>query len=253
MWESFSLPILLFPLFFLVALLYSSVGHGGATGYLALFALFGITNPKIAPIALVLNIFVAGVSFLIFRQSGYFRFGVLLPFVVTSIPFAYLGASLKVSTGIFSIILAILLFLAALRILLPKVATPVRKVNNPLSLWLYGIVIGAVLGFFSGMIGIGGGVFLSPVILLLGIADMRETASVSAGFIVLNSLSGLFSHLARGNVLLAPTLSLGAVVLLGALLGSFLGARRISPRLLQIPLSLVLLVASFKLFLTAIR
>jgi uncharacterized protein len=242
-----NLPIHIYPFFFVIALLYSSVGHGGASGYLALFAIFGIVSPFIAPIALALNVIVASTSFLIYRQSGYFSFSLLLPFILSSIPAAFIGGWIPISDELFAIALGTILFFTGLRLLLlRKLEQKVNVSRN--TIWMVGIPIGFILGGISGMIGIGGGVFLSPVILLLGWADVKRTAAVSSAFIVLNSISGLTGHIVRGNVYFEPLIITGAVVIAGAFIGSYLGAKQISYIQLQFALGIVLIIASLKLF-----
>ncbi len=241
------LPLYIYPFFFIVALLYSSVGHGGASGYLALFAIFGIVSPAVAPIALALNIIVASTSFLIYRHSGYFSFGLLLPFIVSSIPAAFFGGWIRITDELFAVMLGLVLLFTGVRLLLFRKVE--QKVNVSVkTIWMLGIPIGLVLGGIAGMIGIGGGVFLSPVILLLGWADVKRTAAVSSAFIVLNSISGLTGHIVRGNVYFEPLLIIGGVVIAGGLLGSYLGAKRVSQGQLQTALGIVLVIASLKLF-----
>lgn len=241
------IPVHIYPLLFIVALLYSSVGHGGASGYLALFAIFGIVSAALAPIALVLNIIVASTSFLVYRHSGYFSLRLLLPFIISSIPAAFFGGWIKITDEVFGLLLGSILLLTGLRLLFfPVVEKKVQITGR--AIWFIGIPIGLVLGGVAGMIGIGGGVFLSPIILLLGWADMKRTAAVSAAFIVLNSISGLTGHIIRGNVIIEPILPIGGIVIAGALIGSYMGAKRISQRYLRITLGVVLVIASVKLF-----
>jgi len=242
------IPLYILPFFFVIALLYSSVGHGGASGYLALFAIFGIVSPYLAPIALTLNVIVATTSFLMYRQSGYFSFKLLLPFIITSIPAAFIGGWIPITDEIFAVLLGSVLFLSGIRMLFfPKIEQKVNVTEK--TIWLLGIPIGLLLGVISGMLGIGGGVFLSPVILILGWADVKRTAAVASAFIVLNSISGLTGHIVRGNVSLEPLLFIGGVVIAGGLLGSYMGAKRITQKQLQIALGIVLVIASLKLFL----
>lgn len=241
------IPIHIYPLLFIVACLYSSVGHGGASGYLALFAIFGIVSSALAPIALVLNIIVASTSFLMYRHSGYFTLRLLLPFIVASIPAAFLGGWITITDEVFALLLGSILLLTGLRLLFfPVVEKKVQVTGR--TIWFLGVPIGLVLGGVAGMIGIGGGVFLSPIILLLGWADVKRTAAVSAAFIVLNSISGLTGHIVRGNLIIEPILPIGGIVIAGALIGSYLGAKRIPQRSLQLALGVVLVVASLKLF-----
>ena len=241
------LPLVLFPLFFLVAGLYSSVGHGGASGYLALFSLFGVMSPATTPIVLLLNILVASISFMNYWKSGHFSLPLLLPFAVTSIPAAYVGGMVSLDQVPFQLLLGGVLLLAALRLLLIKEIRPLTPERERMQTWAWGLPLGVILGFLSGLIGIGGGIFLSPLLLFLGWADVRKVAAVSSAFIVLNSLAGLLGHLTRGSEALLPALPLAATVAAGALVGSYAGAHRIPPRSLQVALGLVLILAAFKL------
>jgi uncharacterized protein len=235
------------PLFFLVAALYASVGHGGASGYLALFALIGYASSATAPAALVLNVIVAGISFSSYYRAGYFPLRVFLPFAITSIPCAFLGGFMSPSLRLYQLLLGISLLIAAGRMLLAsflKAHAPIpgRKANWP----LLG-AIGGTVGFVSGMVGIGGGIFLSPILLFSGWADVKRTAGVSSAFIVVNSVSGLAGHALRGNIHLQQVLPLVAVVLVGGLAGSFLGSHKASEQWLLRLLGVVLLVAAVKL------
>ncbi|MBF8293911.1 MAG: sulfoacetate exporter [Bacteroidetes bacterium] len=243
------MPWILIPLFFLVAALYSSIGHGGASGYLALFALSGMAAPSIIPAALVLNIAVAAISFFNYWRGGHLSLSLLLPFVVTSMPAAYLGGRMTVGDEALKFVLGVALLLVAARLLffreIPQRSDSMRWIQR----WALAAPIGFVLGLLSGIVGIGGGVFLSPVILLLGWAEIKGTAAVSSAFIVLNSVSGLIGHVARGTSIELPVGILVAVVVLGGFLGSRLGAQRLSTKLLQLALGLVLVVAGGKLIL----
>lgn len=239
---------LLIPSIFLVAVLYSSVGHGGASGYLAVLALAGFARPEITPVVLVLNILVAVTGFVQYYLAGYFLPRLLLLFVVTSIPGAFIGGMIPVSEKVYAGLLGAALLAAAFRFLFLSrlVTAPTRSGGGPT--YRTGLPIGLLLGILSGMVGVGGGIFLSPLLLLLGWADAKETAAVSSAFIVLNSLSGLAAHFLRGNPpageLLFP---LAVTVLIGGYAGSSMGARRLSLLSLQHLLGVVLLVAGLKL------
>ncbi len=242
-------PWEIYPLIFLVAVLYSSVGHGGASGYLALFALFGVAVPEIAPVVLVLNILVASTSFIRYNASGFFSAKMLLPFVCLSVPAAYVGGALHISPELFTLVLGVVLILSALRIVI--VQPDKHRFVEPLqsTLWKWGLPIGAVLGLISGMTGIGGGVFLSPVLLLARWADVKRSAALASAFIVLNSISGLIGQLTRTTLSLHVLLPLAAVVVAGGAIGSYAGAERLKSRRLQIILSIVLIIAGAKLVL----
>lgn len=251
-----NLPWMLYPLFFLVALLYSSVGHGGASGYLAVFALFGVASPQIAPVALALNVVVASTGWWRYARSGYFSWRLLSPFVVASVPMAFLTGLVRVPHQLFSFLLGLMLVLAALRMFfLPEVnsassSNAANGVDRAVS-WIWGLLIGCVLGALSGLLGIGGGIFLSPLILFLGWADVKRTAALSSAFIVLNSLGGLAGHSIKGSIPFEQILPLVLVVFAGGFFGSWTGAIKLSPRLLQRVLAVVLVLAGAKLLAAA--
>jgi hypothetical protein len=230
---------------FIIAFLYSSVGHGGASGYLALMALFGVEVVLMKPSALVLNLFVSSIAFLSYYKGGHFRFRTLLPFAAASIPMAFFGATLEISPELYKKILGACLFIAALGVLVrPRGAdSEIRRLSIPVAL-----LTGAVIGFFSGMIGIGGGIILSPLLLLTRWAGMKETAAVSAAFIFLNSLAGLSGHLTAGMELSPRILLWIGVVVAGGLAGAWSGSFRLSTVQLKYLVTAVLLIASIKLY-----
>jgi uncharacterized membrane protein YfcA len=230
---------------FIIAFLYSSVGHGGASGYLALMALFGVEVILMKPSALVLNLFVSSIAFLSYYKGGHFRFRTLLPFAAASIPMAFFGATLEISPELYKKILGACLFIAALGILVrPRGGDwEIRRLSIPVAL-----LTGAVIGFFSGMIGIGGGIILSPLLLLTRWAGMKETAAVSAAFIFLNSLAGLSGHLTAGMELSPRILLWIGVVVAGGLAGAWSGSFRLSTVQLKYLVTAVLLIASIKLY-----
>jgi uncharacterized membrane protein YfcA len=249
-----SLPLILYPLFFLVAFIYSTVGHGGASGYLAMFALLGIASPEIAPVALVLNIVVASTGWWQYWKGGYFSWNLLLPFVIASFPAAFAGGLIATSPQVFSALLGFCLLWAALRLAFfgkVKVKAKNQKENTAQNRkrWLVSLLLGAGLGMLSGLVGVGGGIFLSPLLLFLKWSDVKKTAATSSAFIVLNSLSGLSGHIARSNIDVLGVLPLALTVFVGGFLGSRTGAHRFNPRTLQILLALVLAIAGGKLFL----
>jgi uncharacterized protein len=232
-------------LLFLIAFLYSSVGHGGGSGYLALMALYGILPEFMKPTALTLNVFVAAIAFFSYYRAGFFRLKLVLPFIISSVPMAFAGALVKINPTAYKIILGVFLLVAIIRILfVPKVL--VEQASKP-PVWL-ALIIGAVLGFLSGMIGIGGGIILSPLLLLLHWANMKETAAASAFFILLNSISGLTALKISGFHFQSQMIAWIIVGILGGILGSYSGSFRIKPVYLRFPLALVLLIASLKLF-----
>ena len=227
-----------------VALLYSSVGHGGASGYLALMALFAMPVVSMKASALTLNLFVSAVSFLAFQRAGYFRWKILLPLVIGSMPMAFLGARTHIDPHIYKIILGVFLLFAVARMIYQPI--PTEKTIIPVN-FIVSILLGATLGFFSGMIGIGGGIVLSPILLILGWTNVKETAAISAIFIFLNSASGLIGLISSG-IHLNPQIYIWVILaLLGGYLGAWIGSKKLSLVKLNYLLAAVLLMASFKL------
>jgi uncharacterized membrane protein YfcA len=229
----------------IIAFLYASVGHGGASGYLALMALFSFAPETMKPTALLLNIFVAGIAFYHYYKAGYFNKKLFLSFAMTSIPFAFLGGMIEVDASLYKKILAVLLIFAILKMLhvFGKESTTTKKVKT----W-QGLLVGGVIGFFSGLIGIGGGIILTPVILLLHWGKMKEAAAVSALFIWANSASGLLGQLTSGFSLSAESFILVSIAVAGGFFGSYFGSRKLNNRLLRYMLAVVLTIASVKLF-----
>jgi len=236
--------VLFYILLFFVAFLYASVGHGGASGYLALMALYGIAPEVMKPTALVLNLFVSLTSFVQFYRGKYFNWKIFLPLAAASMPLAYIGGLITVDATVYKKILGLLLLLPVARFLFftnIKVSE-LKKTDLFLS-----IVIGAVIGFLSGLIGIGGGIILSPVLLLLKWTDMKQTAAISALFIFVNSLSGLAGQVTKGIDFSADMYGYLAVAFAGGLAGAYLGALKFKQEILKYVLAVVLLVAAVKL------
>ncbi len=238
-------------LFFLVlpviAFLYASVGHGGASGYLALMALFSFTPETMKPTALLLNLFVAGIAFYHYYKEGHFNGKMFLYFALASIPMAFVGGMLNIDATLYKYILGFLLIFAILKML--NVFGKQREVNNSLKLW-QGLIIGGAIGFVSGLIGIGGGIILTPLILLLHFGNMKEAAAVSALFIWVNSGAGLMGQLSSGIVLSNNAFIMVGLALIGGFLGSFYGSKRFNNKVLRHLLASVLAIATLKLFTT---
>lgn len=224
----------------IVAFLYSSVGFGGATGYLAAMSLFGVTPQVMTSTALVLNIMTAGISF--FFRAGHLRFRLLWPFLVTSIPAVFLGGTLKLTDQVYYVLLYSILAFVAIRLMFFSKNMETEKTHLP-PIWI-ALLVGLGIGLLSGMVGIGGGIFLSPIILLAGWGTSKETSAVAAAFIVLNSISGLAGRITGGNFVLSEfSLILIPCGLIGALIGSFLGARKLSGLTLRRVLGVVMSIA----------
>jgi uncharacterized membrane protein YfcA len=235
-------------LLFLVAFLYSSVGHGGASGYLALMALWGIAPEVMKPTALLLNLFVSLTSFIQFFRGKHFNWKIFLPFAIASVPMAFVGGRITVDDDIYKKILGLLLIIPIVRFLFfPNIqAHELKKANTPLSL-----VIGAAIGFLSGLIGIGGGIILSPILLLLKWTDMKQTAAISALFIFVNSLSGLAGQLTKGIQFSADMYAYVAVAFVGGIFGAYFGSLKFKQTILKYLLALVLIMAAYKLLFTS--
>ncbi|WP_339917956.1 sulfite exporter TauE/SafE family protein [Yeosuana marina] len=242
--ENIYLFLLILPI---ISFLYSSVGHGGASGYLALMALFSFAPETMKPTALLLNLFVAGISFYYYFKEGYFNKKLFLSFAITSIPFAFLGGTIEIDASIYKKILAILLVFAILKMLnvFGKESNTIKQVK----LW-QGLIVGGAIGFFSGLIGIGGGIILTPVILLLHWGKMKEAAAVSALFIWVNSASGLIGQLSTGIVIQWESFILVAIALVGGVLGGYVGSKKLNNKKLRYMLAIVLVMACLKLFFT---
>ncbi|SDZ97851.1 hypothetical protein SAMN05443667_101493 [Flavobacterium gillisiae] len=243
----FDTPLLLL-LLAIVAFLYASVGHGGASGYLALMSAFAFPVTFMKPTALVLNILVSGIAFYFYYREKKFKWNLFYPFAITSVPFSFLGGYLTVSTFYYKIILATALIFAVMRLLglLGKTKEEITPVNIYLALF-----VGALIGLLSGLIGIGGGIILSPVILLLGWGTMKETAAVSALFIFVNSISGISGFLLQGGLLPESSLPLIAIVFIGGFFGAYYGSKKFNTLVLRNVLAVVLSIAIYKLYVTA--
>ncbi|MCH4552853.1 sulfite exporter TauE/SafE family protein [Aestuariibaculum lutulentum] len=230
-----------------ISFLYASVGHGGASGYLALMALFSFAPETMKPTALLLNLFVAGISFYYYYRGGFFNKKLFISFAITSIPLAFLGGTIEIDASIYKKILAVLLVFAILKMLnfFGKENDTIKDVK----LW-QGLVVGGIIGFFSGLIGIGGGIILTPIILLLHWGKMKEAAAVSALFIWVNSASGLIGQLSSGITLEKESFILVAIALIGGVLGGYLGSKKINNTALRYILAFVLVIACIKLFFT---
>jgi len=228
-----------------VAFLYASVGHGGASGYLALMALFSFAPEVMKPTALLLNLFVAGVAFFQFYRAQHFNKTLFIPFVVTSIPAAFVGGLLQIDTALYKQILGVFLLFALVRMLWPidSKKTALRPLNKTLALFL-----GLLIGLFSGMIGIGGGIILTPLLLLLRWGTVKTAAAVSALFIWVNSAAGMLGQFSSGITLSAYSWLFVFLAFGGGLLGSYFGSQKWSIKRVEWLLSGVLLLASVKLF-----
>jgi len=237
--------VLLILAVFVVAVLYSSVGHGGASGYLAVMAFAAVSPAVTRPTALILNVFVASIATFQFYRAKHFDWKIFLPFAAASIPFAYLGGMIQLPTNIYKIVLGVVLILAAIRL-----AVNLKNENEPQAPNFYlALLIGAVLGFVSGLVGVGGGIFLTPILLLMNWAETKKAAGVSALFILVNSISGLLGNYAQVSRLYSSVFVWIIVAVIGGIIGAALGSKHFNSLTLRRILAIVLLFAGVKLIL----
>lgn len=231
--------------FFVVALLFSSVGHAGATGYLAVMALVGVEPQLMRPTALSLNIVVAVIGTWQFTRAGYFRWKLFWPFAVTSIPAAYLGGQVVLPSSVYKPVVGAVLIVSAIRFLATARYADQDKIVPPQL--LPRLLIGGALGFAAGLTGIGGGVFLSPLMLWFRWGETREVSAVAASFILVNSIAGLAGNWTATQYLPPQILLWVGAVVVGGALGSHLGSRRLGTPVLRRLLAIVLILSGVKL------
>ncbi len=226
-----------------VAILYSSVGHGGASGYLAVMAFLAVAPNVTKPTALILNVFVASIATFQFYRRGYFDWKVFAPFAVASVPMAFVGGMITLPTQIYRPLLGLVLLLAAIR--LAWNFTSEKVIVKP-SIWL-ALIIGAIIGILSGLVGVGGGIFLTPVLLLTNWTVTKRAAGISAMFILVNSIAGLLGNYAQISALPVNVWFWIAAAVGGGIIGSGLGSGYFESITLRRVLAIVLLTAGVKL------
>ena len=233
---------------FAAAALYASVGHAGASGYLAAMAIAGVAPAVMKPTALVLNILVATITTWRFHRSGHLSWKRLLPFAATSIPLAFLGGFLTLKTHAYKAVVGCILLYAAFKLMLSATRATTAHVER--SIPLPGALLsGAVIGLISGLTGTGGGIFLSPLLLFMGWAETRESSGMAAGFILVNSVAGLLGNVSSVGKLSPALLYFLPAAALGGALGAEYGSRKGAGPTLRRLLALVLAVAGTKLLL----
>jgi uncharacterized protein len=244
MMASFSSELLLAACMFLGAVLYSSVGHGGASAYIALMALFGVAPAVMRPTALVLNIIVTAFTSWRYFNAGMFRWRTLWPFLAGAVPFAFLGGAIQLPGEYYRPLLGIVLLISATRMVWPTEMKATRDWHDP-PIWV-GVLCGAVIGLLSGLTGTGGGIFLSPLLIFLAWSAPKPASGVVAVFILCNSAAGLLGNFAAVQRLPADLPLFAGAVLAGALVGSTLGIKLATPLILR-ALGVVLVIAGLKL------
>jgi len=226
---------------------YASVGHGGASAYIAAMALVGIAPAEMRPIALLLNVLVSSLGAWKFHRAGYFRWRLFWPFAVVSIPMAYLGGAVTLPGQAYKVLVGLVLLYAAWQLWRSgKSGEEMREVREPPLGWA--MAIGAAMGLLAGLTGVGGGIFLSPLLLMLGWAGTKQTSAVAAPFILVNSIAGLAAgFVAKSAVLPSYVLILAAAVLVGGWLGAEYGSRRFANPVVRRVLAIVLALAGAKM------
>ena len=228
---------------FVIAFLYSSVGHAGASGYIAVMTLFSLTPDEIKPTALALNILVAAIGSWQFWRAGHFSWKLFWPFALLSFPLAFLGGYLNLPAHLFKILIGIVLLFSAIRFLMPQlVEEKATEPSIPVA-----ISVGAGLGLLSGLTGTGGGIFLTPLLLLMRWATTKNAAAVSVLFILLNSISGLLGNFSATKNIPSFILPLAIAVVVGGVMGAYLGSKKLAPYAIKRLLAVVLIIAGLKL------
>lgn len=231
---------------FVIAVLYSSVGHAGASGYIAVMSLLSLAPAEIKPIALALNILVASIGSWQFWRAGHFSWSLFWPFALLSVPFAFLGGYLNLPTQVFKVIVGIVLLVSAVQFLVrPPAEGEPHPPARPLAMG-----VGAGLGMLSGMTGTGGGIFLTPLLIFLRWARTKTASAVSALFILMNSISGLLGNISATQTFPRFGFSLLVAAGVGGAIGSYCGSRRLAPLVIKRLLAVVLIIAGLKLVFT---
>lgn len=228
------------------AVLFTSVGHGGASAYIALMALFGLETAVIRPTALVLNILVTSFSSVRYLRAGLFDWRTLWPVLLGAVPFAYLGGSIQLPGNFYKPLVGVVLLLSAIRLFWPGITSRLPELRL-IPIWI-GIIAGAAIGFLAGLTGTGGGIFLSPLLIFTGWADIRKASGITTVFILCNSIAGLAGNLASIGSVGQETWLYAIAVLAGAIVGTHLGITAFAKQAVLKALGVVLLVASAKLF-----
>ena len=236
-------------LLFLAALLYTSVGHAGASGYLAVMTFFDVAKETMRPAALVLNIIASVPTTIQFARAGHFDRKLFLPLAAGSIPFAFIGSLFTLPNLAFKILLSTALLAAAIRLSWTPTST---RLICPMPVWI-GVALGVAIGLLAGLTGIGGGVYLTPILLFAGWAEPKRAAAVSSAFILVNSLAGLAGQIEKLKILSSDIAIWAVAVVLGGLIGSTIGSRCLGSVTLRRVLAIVLIIAVVKLIGDPIR
>jgi uncharacterized membrane protein YfcA len=238
--------LLLLLAFVVISAVYASVGHGGASGYLAIMALFSVPVMEMKPTALTLNLVVSCLGTVLFFRSGHFAWRLFWPFAAISIPFAFFGGRIDLTPDVFKPLVAVALAFAVIRLFVRVSGSATFKSPPPWAI----VAAGASIGLLSGMIGVGGGIFLTPLLLICGWSDVKTAAAVSAPFIFVNSAAGLLGHSTASGYLISGWSMYAAAVLIGGFVGARWGSSFAKPVHMRPVLALVLAIAAAKLVMT---
>jgi len=235
-------------LFLIISILYSSVGHAGASGYLAVMALLSFAPETIKPTSLILNIVVASIASVKYIKADCFDKRIFLAFILTSLPMAFVGGYITISPMYFKLVAGLFLVISSLMLIIRAYYKPSQRPTAQMP-FVYGLIGGSLIGLISGLIGVGGGIFLSPIIIMANWTTVKNASGVAALFILFNSLAGLAGHLIALNTLDHYIFYWIIAVVIGGLLGSFLGTVKLNNKIIITCLFLVLLSAGLKFLL----
>ena len=236
-------------LIFIGAVLYSSVGHGGASSYIAIMSLMGTPIASIKPIGLILNIIVSSIASYRFIKNKLFNLKIFIPVVLGSVPAAFVGGYIQLPSETYRLLVGIILLFAGFQFLFNIFKYFKMKSNQPVN-FLFGLFAGAIIGFLSGLSGTGGGIFLSPLIVFLGWTSVKGASGTAAAFILFNSISGLLGNITSVSLIPNTIFLYVFAVIGGVLIGTQLGIRILNEHRMQKILGVVLIVAGFKFIIT---
>ena len=233
--------------FLVVAVIYAMVGMGGASSYLALLSFTGMGAFKMSTIALSCNLIVAGSGWFRFLQAGHFKWSILLPFLVFSIPAAFWGGSMQINEVSYRLVLGALLLIAIPLLVIERKSMEQHRVHWSINHWVFAAFWGSSIGFVSGLVGIGGGIFLVPILILFSFCKTKQAMAVGSAFIFINSIAGLVAKLQQGSLAGAELFFLALAALVGAQWGASLGSKKIAEPVLKNILAAIMLLAALRL------
>ena len=236
-------------LIFIAAILYSSVGHGGASSYIAIMALMGTPIGSIKPIGLILNIIVSSIASYRFIKNKLFNLKIFIPVVLGSVPAAFMGGYLHLPSEVYRVLVGIILIFAGFQFLFDIFKYFMKKTDQPIN-FSFGVFAGVIIGFLSGLTGTGGGIFLSPLIVFLGWTNVKGASGTAAAFILFNSISGLLGNITSVSQIPNTIFLYSFAVVGGVLIGTQLGIKILNEHHMKNVLGVVLIVAGFKFIIT---